>query len=311
MKSFLPVHAITAMPLLSALVALLIGALPSAIAGPFLPGEILVNEINGNSIQRYSAGGTLLQTITGTNTFWEGAALTPDGNLVTNFGTPSQGINIFNPNGTLITSFPVTTSGKGSADVSVFPNGTLALCDSNNNGVQFRSQTGTLLNTVFVGSSVGSTVGSDGILYVTSRVGGALFRISAGGVSLGTVSLSFVAGDLVMNPADGTLWVAGKNDLLVHHIQTDGTVLGSFATGLSGTFLGIGLAPDDNSLYVTATSSTDVKHFDLSGNLLDSFALTSPNTVGYITVVPTPEPGSATLLLGGLTIIAARRRRIG
>lgn len=310
MKFLLPIHAITSTPLLAALIALLVGALSGANAGPFLPGEILVNQINGNSVQRYSASGTLLQTFTGPNTFWEGAALTPGGNLVTSFDSSGDGINIFDPNGTLITSFALT-SGRGISDVSVFPIGTIAVSDSNNNGVQFRSQTGTLLNTVFVGSTLGSTVGSDGILYAASRSGGALYRISTGAVSLGTISLSFLPGDLVMNPVDGTLWVSGKNDLLVHHIQTDGTVIGSFATGLSGTFLGIGLAPDGGSLYVTATTSAEVKHFDLSGNLLDSFPLTSPNTVGYITVVPnpTPEPGSAMLLLSSLAFVAFHRRR--
>jgi hypothetical protein len=60
---------------------------------------------------------------------------------------------------------------------------------------------------------------------------------------------------------------------------------------------------------VTATSSTEIKHFDLQGNFLNSFALTSPNTVGYMTVVPAPEPGSAMLLLSGLVLAASRRRR--
>ena len=113
-----------------------------------------------------------------------------------------------------------------------------------------------------------------------------------------------------MNPVDGTLWVSGKENHLVEHIQTDGTPLGTFATGLAGNFFGIALAPDNNSLYVTSDSSTVVKHFNLSGTLLDSFTLHVADTAFLMTVVPnpTPEPASAALLGLGALLLAARRR---
>ena len=285
----------------------------TALAGLFQPGEILLNEYSSSSVQRYSATGTLLQTFTGTGTFWAGAALTPDGNLVTAYRVPSAGIDIFSPAGTQLASFAVAGIGTVN-DVSVFPDGTLALCVGNDNTVQFWSQTGVLGTTVVLpGVNIpgGSTVGSDGILYLAGSGSNNLARVSAGGVSLGNVSLSFAPGDLVMNPVDGTLWVSAARTGLVEHITTTGTVLGSFATGLSGTFNGIGLAPDDNSLYVTSTGSTVVKHFDLSGGLLGSFALTSPKNPFYLTVVPNPVPEPATLAVGLLCLGVgmARRRR--
>ena len=297
---------------LLALTLTLLRATPAR-AAAFVPGEILVPEFFGNSVQRYSATGTLLQTFTGTGTGWEGASLTPAGNLVTSYGSSGSGVDIFNPSGTQITTF-FATGNAFRGDVSVFANGTLALNDQINNTVQFWSQAGVLLQTVSLpglAHPFGNTVGSDGILYVAGLDSSSLARVSAGGVSLGNVSLMFQPGDLVMNPVDGTLWVSGNFDDRAYHITTTGTVLGSFATGLTGSFESIGLAPDNNSLYVTTESSTVVKHFNLSGGLLGSFALTSPNTPVFITVVPNaaPEPGSAALLLGGCALLAARRKR--
>src|SRR5450432_3432941 len=80
-----------------------------AVLGPFQPGEILVNNLLSSNVQRYSSTGVLEQTYTGTGTDWEGASLTPDGNLVTSYrlknGKVSPGIDIFNPAGTQIASF--------------------------------------------------------------------------------------------------------------------------------------------------------------------------------------------------------------
>ena len=212
--------------LLTGLLALTLtfGADQPVLAGPFLPGEILVNERDGNSVQRYSATGTLLQTFTGTGTNWSGAALTPGGNLVAAYRTPTNGLDIFSPDGTQLTSFAAPGAGIAS-DVSVFPDGTLALGTFSGDSVQFWSQAGVQGITVPLPASTfpfGSTVGSDGILYVAGFGNNTLARVSAGGVSLGSVSLTFEPGDLVMNPLDGTLWVSGASNARVEHITTTG-----------------------------------------------------------------------------------------
>ena len=316
MKTIPPVHSITLtawlLPVIVA-VSTLLNCAANSQAAAFAPGEILVTELGTSSIQRYSVGGTLVQTFTGTGTTWEAAALTPDGNLVTTFRSPSPGLNIFSPTGSQLASFVPPNGEYILTDVSVFADGTLA-ANRSSGGVQFWNQTGVLLKTVSlpgISFAFGSTVGSDGILYVADPQTNNLARVSASGVLLGNVSLSFSPGDLVMNPKDGTLWVSGRSNDRVEHIKTDGTDLGSFATGLSGNFDGIGLAPDNNSLYLTSIASRVVEHRSLNGNLLGSFALFSPSTPVFLTVVPaaTPEPSSAALLLGGLALLAARRRR--
>lgn len=61
-------------------------------------------------------------------------------------------------------------------------------------------------------------------------------RVSAGGTWLGNIGLTFVPGDPVMNPVDGTLRVSGYDNHVVKHIPTTGTVLGDFDTGLTGRY---------------------------------------------------------------------------
>jgi len=177
------------------------------------------------------------------STQWDGALSYPRQSTrplsihVTNFQNISDGIDIFNSSGTQVANFNTSITGQG--DVSVFANGTLATNDQNNNAVEFWSQTGTLLQTVSLTGLTdpfGSTVGSDGILYIAGVTSNNIARVNSSGGLLGNISLSFSPGDLVMNPADGTLWISGIGNGKVEHVTTSGTVLGSFSTGLSGAF---------------------------------------------------------------------------
>jgi MYXO-CTERM domain-containing protein len=136
-----------------------------------------------------------------------------------------------------------------------------------------------------------------------------LAKVSQAGAFLGTIGLGFAPGDLVMNPVDGTLWVSDWSNDLVEHITTTGAGLGSFSTGLSGGFAGIGLAPDGNSLYVATGDSTVIRQFDLNGNQLGDFNISSPSIPWLLTVVPAPEPSTGGLALLGLGLLISRRKR--
>jgi len=77
-----------------ALVALALAAVAAPSAHAQLnPGDILLNNLISN-VQRYSPAGTLLNTYTGTGTNYEGASVTPSGNIVTTRRFPTTGFNI-------------------------------------------------------------------------------------------------------------------------------------------------------------------------------------------------------------------------
>ncbi|HEX4415249.1 MAG TPA: hypothetical protein VH107_16575 [Lacipirellulaceae bacterium] len=290
-------------------------------AAPFAPGEILVNNLFGNNLQRYSPTGTLLQTFNSPgDTGRYAAALTPEGNLATErFTAETGGINVFNPAGTLIGGFDASQFDSTFSDIAVFADGDLARSGTGTleDTIGIFSPSGVLLHSVDTPAGFragGFTVGSDNVLYVTNQAGSGIAKISAAGIYLGTIPTTFGAEDLVMSPSDGTLWASKFNGNMAVHFETDGTVLGSFSTGLSGNFGGIGLAPDGNSLYLSSTNI--IRHFSLSGTPLGDFNIVNSNAPEFLTVVPNgpavPEPSTAALLVVACVVeLVVRRPRGG
>lgn len=300
----------------------------------FNPGDILVNEFRGSSIERYDSNGTLLQTFTGMGTYFLGASLTPDGNLVTTYrlGGPGGygGVNIFDPSGkqisTFTTPFPIQGGGgmSTSADLNVFADGVIAIVNQDGSAIQEYNQDGTFVRTVqfAIGSHVfGSTLGSDNTLYVAGDSSNTIQRVTQSGQILAPLVLSFRPGDLV-RAADGTFYVTGFADGLVHHVSATGADLSTFEDAGQvfpfAYFFGIGLATDGQSLYLNSGTATTVDHVSLSGSLLPgSFNLANPNDPLFLTVVPgvisVPEPSSLTLfgIFGALASgFLARKRRL-
>jgi VCBS repeat-containing protein len=270
------------------------------------PGQILLNDYDGQAIRQYSSSGTLLQSFAGTGSSWSGIAITPTGSLVTASRSGPSEIKLFADTGSLTGSF---ASVSGVQDVSVFADGTLAVTTFGITLTRY-SPAGTLLGTTTlpgVSNAAGTTVGSDNILYIADAGNAQIAKVNASGAFLGTFALGFNAADLVMSPLDGTLWISNASGGTIHHYTTAGAALGSFATGFSGSAFGIGIAPDGQSLYSVSYTSTAVRHLSLTGTLLDSFTVPTGNYL--MTVVPAPEPGSALLLAGAGAGLLARRRR--
>ncbi len=284
----------------------------------FSPGDILLDNLRGSNIQQYSSSGTLKHTFTGSGYLWEGASLTPSGDLVTTFrstdkaGAGLSGVDVFNPAGTQLISF-TTPQISFPGDVSVFPDGNFAVSDQTTPAIQIYSPSGALVRTIVptgLRDPYGNTTMSkDGTLWVADIGSNELFNLSEAGALLQAVPLTFSPDDLVV-ATDGTLFVSGDDDE-VYHLSATGSVLGSFATPID-ELVGIGLAPD-GSLWLTGANDSNMYNYSTTGTLLGEFPISSPNDPLFLTVVPgaAPEPSTFALLVVvavGLLAYGWRRR---
>jgi hypothetical protein len=285
---------LTSLPcMLRGLLAIL--ALAGAAAAQIQPGELLVNffeALPNSRITRFHPDGTPVWTTSGgTGHHWEGCAITPQGHVVTARWFP-VGVNVFDSNGTQINSFDTPEIFSFPGDVSVFADGTLAVTDQGGGGVDLYKESGAYLGSYATHAihPFGSFIDSSDNLWLccihTSNYS-TLHKISRAGAPLTTIAITFEAGDMVVAP-DGTLWVSSRNDGRIVHLAVDGTTLGWFPSGVSGSFSGIALAMD-GSLFVSGSDSTDVYHLSSSGTLLGTIPIGIKSL--FLTVSPCgPEP---------------------
>jgi streptogramin lyase len=286
----------------------------------FIPGDILLNNLgssNSSNIQQYSPSGVLKQTFTGTGEGWQGASLTQGGNLVTTFrnnGPSGPGVDIFSPNGTQIASFS-TTQVSAAGDVSVFPDGTLAISDQvGSRGIALYSQIGTYRGTLALpGASnpLGNVIAADGSLWVTDVTADRLFHLNESGTVLANFAVGFNPTDVVVDRVDGSLWVSDFGAPTIHHLSSTGLDLGNFSSAAPGRSVGIGFAPN-GALWTTSDFASNLYQYSTTGDLLTQFPLVDTGAFPFVlTVVPAsvPEPSSFMLAILSFIALAALRRR--
>ena len=246
-------------------------------------GDILINTFENSSIGHYVADGTLLTTFLGTGSSWEGASLTPLGQVVTTRRNPSRGVNIFDADGTEIFTFDTPEVTFVPADINVFADGVLAVNDQAGN-VDLYTQAGIYITTYTapdMDRAFGGFVDSSDTLWVadTRTVGGAngaIYRFARDGTLLDMFELGWEPGDLVV-AEDGTLWVSERNDHVVMHLSATGTPIDSFPTAVVGKFntIGVGL---DGSIWAGGEGALEILQYSPDGVLIGSFPLTNPGS---------------------------------
>lgn len=296
-------------PLQSAVAVLVVLFSIAPLQAEVLPGDVLINDFIDSVIRHYRADGTLVRTLSGTGSGWEGAAVTPDGNVVTTRRTPQPGVNIFDADGRQVASFN-TPEVDMPSDVSVFSDGTIAVNDQTNDRevVLYRPDGSHVDTWPLPIAAWGSTVGLDETLWVTWYGGFRIAQLGRDGSLLRDIPLGFRPGDMVVDPADGTLWVSHNDGARVFHLAPEGSVLGSFPVALSGSFNAIGLAPDRSLLVTSDSSSSRLLNYSQVGRLLGSLPLVSPRGTLFMTVVPAvvPEPSTWVIAITVAVLLALR-----
>lgn len=261
-------------------------------------GLLYVDRLSGGTVQAYDAA-TLMPV---------GSPLAVNGNGGSSFGTyslstaPNQStlyVSLMSDNSVqkIDTTTGVATNLVGPASGGLQePMGTLVVgstlyVSSYNNGasgsvLQYDANTGAFQGTVIAAGQnglvgpVGLAVAADGNLLVSGYDSSNVLKFSRGGQFIGTFVAAGTGGlqnptDMVLNPDDGELYVASATDNSVR--MFDGT---------TGAFLGFAVAPG-------------------AGGLVGATYLAVEGTASQASV---PEPTSACLAVGALSLLGLRRR---
>jgi sugar lactone lactonase YvrE len=288
--------------------------LASPLAAEIQSGDLLINYFTLGGVEAFRPDGTRVMAsglLTGKNRF--GVALTPDGLIATSYRSPTRGIDLIDDTGTRVRSFDTPEVIGLTGDVSVFSDGTLAFCDQLGR-VELYDPFGVHVRTIptpELGRPVGSWIdGNDHLWVLDDQTGyGTVARYDQSGTLLDSFATAFGLGDLVTAP-DGTLWISGREDGKIYHLDAVGNVLGSFPAvtiTVDGFFYGIALAPD-GSLYAVGISGNTVYHYGPTGGLLGSFPVTglSPTSLliaGAVTSGIQGVPGKLSLSAGGSQVL--------
>lgn len=295
--------------------------------------SVYLTQYGGANAQQYNAAtGSLVRTYSdATTTHWEGTAVTASGTVISTFQGPSSGFDVFDASGSRIRTVS-TSAVQLAGDVSLFSDGNLAICDQSSDGltgaIDIYSQTGTLLNSFGAGALADPFANfinpADDTLWVVSggtAVGqlGKVSHYTEAGSLLGSFTTSFLAGDMVVSPTDGSIWIVDQsgspNNHRLRHLSFSGASLGSFSVGVFGSFTGVGISSDGATLYTVGSGTSSFLEYSTSGAQVGSIAISNLNQPTTLTVVPAasaPEPSAAALCLCGLLaapVAVCRRSR--
>lgn len=109
---------------------------------------------------------------------------------------------------------------------------------------------------------------------------------------------------------NGAIYASAFTSGSVHRIDLDANFLpiGSANVATSAAAIGIGFSPDGQEMYVSGHTTNQINRFLLNaGNWVPNGSITTGHNMGYVAVVPIPEPMLAMAI--GLVGLAALRRK--
>lgn len=235
------------------------------------------------SVESYDDQGAVVATSAGGSPErYVGAALDSDGNWVTTRRQPN-GIERFDTAGIFIGSFDTPEVTGAASDVSLFADGTLAVCNlGGGGGVMLYTPAGVYQTTFPTGPNAwGSTVDALDRLWVVELTGNpappsTVYCFSRAGALLSSFVANFRASDIVVAP-NGELWFSDQAGRLVR-TSSSGSELSSFPTALGTYNYGLALM-DDGTLWTVGYQIAELRHYSPAGALLATVPITSLGAV--------------------------------
>jgi sugar lactone lactonase YvrE len=283
--------------------------------------QLLVGNFFGNTISRYdTASSAYLGDFTGGDLVHpQGMAIGADGRIY----VASEGTNEvlrYGSDGSFTNTFLSNPDLNGPTGLTFDSGGNLLIGSFNADSVFRVNSAGSNFQSLVAvgagglsGPDVGTVIGPDGALYVTSFNTNSVLRYNATtGASLGTLIASGAGG--LTHPRGlafhgGNVFVTSENGNSVLRYAADGSFLGVFVSSGSGGLSGAsGEAFDtDGTLYLSSWQNNRILHYDANGAFLGTFASGGPlNGPTFLTIVP--EPRLSGVCAFGLARLLRRRR---
>lgn len=287
--------------------------------------DLLVSGFSGDAVYRFSSSGSYLGVFASHPTLMDGPAA-----MVYNTGGNLLVLNEFSHNvlkfdgstGAFISEFisPTTLGSAGVSDpgdMEIGPDGNLYLMSHGSetaNVLKFDGTTGLYLGIFAAKLPIrhqhGLAFGPGGNLYQGNVDSGLVERFNGvTGAAMANLTSFPVGpiGDFVFGPS--FLYVAcGSGGGLAQYDAISGAFIGYLvAPGAGNSFWG--MTTDSGILYASNLGTGEIREYDVTtAAFLGDFIATGPGAFDLL-VMPAPEPGSATLLLGGHAALAFITRK--
>lgn len=281
------------------LLPLALSLLPATASAQLQSGELILAypESGASTLRGYdltNGAGTPTTSLFGSDSSWIASALLPDGRIAVHNNSGTSSIHLFQPDGTFVTSLPVTPSFYAS-DIDAYADGTIAVCSRFDGILVLEPTLGAVVHTWLPAGMVapmGCQIQPDQSIWVADLLtfpgnpDGKVWHLDAQGNELQSFSTPFDASDVCLGP-DGSVWVVGT-DSEVAHYQPDGTLISQWTAQIDSALKSTwSLAVDVlGTVWISGHYDSKVRGYSASGTVLYEFDTVATGNSTFSFIVP-------------------------